>query len=282
MTTTIDAVDVAERGVRLPGTVRMGLRRGVIEVRAWFRNRGAVVFSMGLPILMMLLFGSLFKFNMGGSKTSMRDMIVAGVLASGVMSAAFGSLAFGIVMDREDGTLRRLLGSPFTMTAYFISKVILVLTLALVQCVLVLGVAAIAFHFRPPTSPEALFTLGWVFVLGVAANSFLGIGLGSLMENSRSAGAMIQFPFILLQFISGVYYTFNSLPKSLQFIGALFPLKWMAQGFRSAVLPGSWGALEPAHNWEHPKTALILAAWTIGGFVLCTLAQRWRLHREFR
>lgn len=276
------AVTAAVRDGRLPRTIPMGLRRGGVEVRAWFRNRAAVVFAMALPVLMMLLFGSLFKMNFDGSRTSMKDLIVAGVLASGVMSAAFGSLAFGIVMDREDGTLRRLMGTPFTLTSYFLSKTILVITLALTQSVLVLGVGAIAFGFHPPTSPGKLLTLGWVFLLGVVANSFLGIGIGSLMANGRSAGAVVQFPFILLQFISGVYYTFGSLPKGLQYVGALFPLKWMAQGFRSALLPDSWAALEPAHSWEHLKIALVLGAWTVVGFGLCLLAQRWRMRQEFR
>jgi ABC-2 type transport system permease protein len=258
----------------------MGLRRGGVEVRAWFRNRAAVVFAMALPVAMMLLFGTLFKN--GGGQTSMKDIIVSGVLASGVMSAAFTSLSFGILMDREDGTLRRLIGTPFTLTSYFLSKTVLVLALAVSQTVVVLGVAQLAFGFHPSGSPGKLATLGWVFLLGVVANAFLGIAVGSLTSNLRSASAFIQFPFIILQFVSGVYYTFASLPKALQYIGALFPLKWMAQGVRSALLPDSWASLEPARNWEHPKIALVLGAWAVIGFALCLFAQRWRLQREFR
>jgi ABC-2 type transport system permease protein len=270
----------APRG--LPRSIPMGLRRGRIEVRAWFRNRAAVVFAMALPVAMMLLFGSLFKTNLNGARTSMKDLIVAGVLASGVMSAAFTSLSFGILMDREDGTLRRLMGTPFTLTSYFLSKTMLVLTLAVAQTAVVLGVAALAFGFHPPTSPGKLLTFAWVFLLGVVANGFLGIAVGSMASNLRSASAFIQFPFIILQFISGVYFTFAALPKGLQYIGALFPLKWMAQGVRSALLPGSWAAQEPAHSWEHLKVALVLGIWAIVGFALCVVAQRWRLHREFR
>jgi ABC-2 type transport system permease protein len=266
----------------LPGSIPMGLRRGRMEIRAWFRNRAAVVFSLALPIALMLLFGSLFTAQVNGSRTSLKELIVAGVLASGVMSAAFGSLTFGIVMDREDGTLRRLMGTPFTLTAYFISKTLVVLMLALIQAVLVMGVAAIAFHIHPPTSAHAWLTLAWVFVLGVVGNAFLGIAVGSMLANSRSAGAVVQFPVIVLQFISGVYYPVSSLPKGLQYVGAVFPLKWMAQGMRSALLPASWVNQEPAHSWEHPETAIILGAWTVIGFLLCVLAQRWRMHREFR
>ncbi len=266
----------------LAGSIPLGLRRGRIEVRVWFRNRAAIVFSLALPLVMMLLFGTLFKTTVGGAATSMKDLVVAGVLASGAMTSAFSSLAFGVVMDREDGTLRRLMGTPSTLTSYFLSKTVVVLALAITQSVLILGVAALAFGFRPPTAPDKLLTLAWVFLLGVVANAFLGIAIGSLMPNARTSAAIIQFPIIILQFISGVYYTFASLPHWLQYVGAVFPLKWMAQGVRSAFLPNSWAAMEPAHNWEHPKIAVVLGAWAVAGFVLCVLAQRWRMHREFR
>lgn len=267
---------------RLPLSLHLGLSRGWIEARAWFRNRTAMIFALALPVMMMLLFGSVFKTSMNGSLASAKNLVVAGVLATGVMSAAFSTLSFGILLDREDGTLRRLMGTPFTLTAYFISKTVVVLALAIAQAVVVLGVGALAFGFRPPTSPDRLLTLGWVFLLGVTANAFLGIAVGSLAGSIRTASTFINFPFIILQFISGVFYTFASLPKGLQFVGALFPLKWMAQGVRSAVLPQSWAVLEPAHSWEHLRIALVLGAWSVIGFVLCVLAQRWRLHREFR
>jgi ABC-2 type transport system permease protein len=269
-------------GHGLPGSIPVGLRRGWIEVRVWFRNRGAIVFALALPVAMMLLFGSLFKTTVGGAATSIKDLVVAGVLASGAMTAAFSTLAFGVVMDREDGTLRRLMGAPSTLTSYFLSKTVLVLVLAVAQSVLIVAVGALAFGFRLPTAPDKLLTLGWVFLLGVVANAFLGIAVGSLMGNARTSAAIIQFPIIILQFISGVYYEFGSLPHWLQYVGAVFPLKWMAQGVRSAVLPDSWAAMEPAHSWEHPKIALVLGAWAVIGFVLCVLAQRWRMRREFR
>lgn len=266
----------------LPGSLRMGLSRGRMEARAWFRNRAATIFTLFLPAAMMLLFGSVFKTTVNNSLTSAKDLVVAGVLATGVMSAAFSALSFGILMDREDGTLRRLMGTPFTLTSYFISKTVTVLALAMAQAVVILAAAALVFHFHPPTSPGRLLTLAWVFLLGVVANAFLGIAVGSLAGNVRTASSFIQFPFIILQFISGVFYSFAALPKGLQYIGALFPLKWMAQGVRSAVLPQSWIAQEPAHSWEHLKIALVLGAWSVVGFALCVLAQRWRLRREFR
>jgi ABC-2 type transport system permease protein len=43
----------------------------------------------------------------------------------------------------------------------------------------------------------------------------------------------------------------------------------MCQGLRSALLPDSVLVGEPAHSWEHGRTALVLAAWLVVGVVLC-------------
>jgi ABC-2 type transport system permease protein len=62
----------------------------------------------------------------------------------------------------------------------------------------------------------------------------------------------------------------------MQQVAALFPLKWLTQGMRSAFLPESDGAFEIAGGWEHGRTALVLVAWVIIGIVLCTRTFRWR------
>ncbi|MFF8657466.1 ABC transporter permease [Streptomyces huasconensis] len=276
---TLPAAHRAARDRPLPGAVRTGLLRGRAEIRVFFRNRTALVFGTLLPLALMLLFGTLFKGSVPGTSVPVHDVVVAGVLASGVMSAAFNTLAIGTALESGDGTLKRLRGTPLSPSAYFWSKALLVLALCAVQLVLVLAVAWAAFGFVPPASPDRWALLLWVFVLGVLANCFLGIGVGSLVTDRRGIGAVLQFPFVLLQFVSGVYYPFGQLPDALQQVGALFPLKWLAQGMRAALLPDTLAAEEPAHAWELERVSLALLAWTVGGLVLCVLAQR-RLLRK--
>ncbi len=91
---------------------------------------------------------------------------------------------------------------------------------------------------------------------------------------------MITLPFLVLQFISGVYVPFSSVPPWLQHIASVFPLKWMSQGLRSVFLPVQAASLEPAHAWQHGETALVLEAWIIGGLVLCLTTFRWRSSRD--
>jgi ABC-2 type transport system permease protein len=54
----------------------------------------------------------------------------------------------------------------------------------------------------------------------------------------------------------------------------------MAQGFRSAFLPDTILTQEVVNSWEHGRTAIILAAWCIGGLALCLTTFRWRGRRD--
>jgi ABC-2 type transport system permease protein len=85
---------------------------------------------------------------------------------------------------------------------------------------------------------------------------------------------------LILQFISGIYFVFTGFPTWMQYIGAFFPLKWIAQGYRSVFLPESYAPHEPAGSWEHGRTALILGAWAVVGLLFAMWTFRWRNGRD--
>ena len=265
----------------LPNSFRLGFSWGAAEIRVYLRNRTAVLMNMALPVALMLFFGSIFTMRVAGTRISMHDVVIAGVLASGVMSAAFVVMATSIGVESGDGSLKRLRGTPFTDTTYFVAKTLLVLMLSVAQTVVVLTLAVLVFGFQLPTDPAKWATLFWVFALGSMSTAFLGIAVGSLVTDRRTIAGAVQFPFVLLQFVSGVYYAFSGLPAGLQQVGAIFPLKWMAQGMRAALLPDSMAALEPAHSWELGRVALVLGAWVVGGFALCLATRLRRLRKDF-
>ncbi|GGM61017.1 transport permease protein [Longimycelium tulufanense] len=265
----------------VPSSVGMGVARAAGEIRAFARNVPALVFNVALPIVLMLMFGTLFSGTVGDTGVPMHDVVVSGVVASAIMSAAFGGMAFGISMDFSDGTFTRLSATPFTLSSYFVAKIVFVLALAVAQVAAVLVVTVLVFGFVLPGDPARWLTFGWVFALGIVATALLGVLVGSLASDGRSAGGVIQFPFIVLQFISGVYFVFTGLPNWLQYVGAVFPLKWMAQGMRSALLPDALAVAEPAGSWERGTVAIVLSCWAVGGFVLGSAVLRAKIRRAF-
>ena len=265
---------------RLPTALELGLRRAGIELRQYFRQRDAVVFTFTYPVIMMLIFGSIFKGDVTGTRVPYTQYFTAGIAATGTMSVGFQAVAIGIATDRTDKTLKRLRGLPMPRISYFLGKLFSALFSGLVQLAILLAVSAAFFHLHLPSTAGRWITLVWVFALGLATCATLGITLGGLAKDGRSANAVVLPPFLILQFISGVFFTYTQLSPVLRGVGAVFPLKWMCQGIRSVFLPDSFQAQEPAGSWEHGRIAIVLIAWIVGGLFVSLRTFRWQSKRE--
>jgi len=253
-----------------PTTWGLGISRGGLELRRFFRNRDAVIFTFSLPTVLLVLLGSVFSGQYEGTGVSASQILAAGMIAAGIMSTTFVSLGIDIATDRDDGTLKRLRGTPMPPAAYFVGKVVLVAVTTLAQTVLMLTVAVLLFDLSLPDTAARWFTLVWVFVLGVISCSLLGIAMSTLAANARSASAIVQLPYLALQFISGVFVNpISALPAGLVTLASFFPVKWMAQGFRSVFLPDIMVRFEAAGAWELDRVALVLGAWCVAGLALC-------------
>jgi ABC-2 type transport system permease protein len=260
----------------LPGAWRLGLARGGVEVKTFFRDKMAVAFVFGLPPILLVLLGSIFGSQAAAQGVTVGELFTAGMIAGGIMSTSFQYLAIAIATERENGMLKRLSGTPMPRMAYFAGKVVQVTVCTVAETVLLIAVGMLFYHLHLPTSPARWWTFAWVFVLGSAACSLLGIAASSVPRSASSAMPVITLPFTVLQFISGVYVPFTVVPAWMRVVASFFPLKWMAQGMRSVFLPEQAAALEPAGSWEHGLTALVLAVWIAAGLVLCAKTFRWQ------
>jgi ABC-2 type transport system permease protein len=86
---------------------------------------------------------------------------------------------------------------------------------------------------------------------------------------------VLNLPVLVLQFTSGIFVHIAALPPAMVNVSALFPVKWMGQGFRSVFLPDTLAAQEVAGAWEPGRTALVLGAWCLIGLALSLATFRW-------
>ncbi|MBO3744547.1 ABC transporter permease [Streptosporangiaceae bacterium NEAU-GS5] len=245
----------------------------------FFREKDAVVFTFSFPIILLALFGSIFSDDLPGGIT-VSQLYTAGLIGAGVMGASFQNLGISIAVDREDGTLKRLAGTPLPRPAYFVGKMLSVLVVAALEVAILLAIGVLMYDLKLPAEVGPWLTFVWVFVLGVSGSALLGIAASGVPRSARSAAAVIAMPFVVLQFISGVYIPFNQLPEWLIRIASVFPLKWMCQGFRSVFLGDAGAIQEITKSYELGRVALVLAAWVIGGLVLCLTTFRWKGRRD--
>jgi ABC-2 type transport system permease protein len=259
---------------RLPSQRRVYRSRAVVELKEFFRQREAVVFTLMLPVLLLAVFGAVLDFDLGFGVT-FTQYFMAGIIAAGILGASLQNMAISIATERSDGTLKSLAGTPMPKSAYFVGKVVQVLAVTLVIIAILLVIGVVAYDIDLPSGAD-WFTFAWVTVLGAAGCTLLGIAISSLAKNGRSASATVTPFALLLQFISGVFFRFSEIPEWMQTVAALFPLKWMAQGLRSVFLPDVMAAQEPAGSWELGRTALVLGVWCVIGLVLCVATFRWQ------
>ncbi|MFL5999319.1 MAG: ABC transporter permease [Streptomyces sp.] len=280
MTTTAVRSRTDARAGRLPGVWGLGLRRGALEIRQFFRQRDQVVFTFAFPVVFLFLFASIFSDDVEGAGIKASQLYVPAMMAAGIMSTSFQSLGISIAVERDEKLLRRLRGTPMPPAAYFLGKIWLVLVTGILETAILLLVGTTLYDVQLPSDAGKWFAFAWIFVLGLTGCALLGIAVSSVPKSSKSASSVVVLPFLVLQFISGVYIAIGTIPDWMLNIGALFPLKWMCQGLRGVFLPDSAQVLEQAGGWEFGRTALVLGAWCVGGLLLCLLTFRWKNRRD--
>ena len=258
-----------------PSWGRIAWARVGLELRLFVREPQQVVFSFAYPVLMMVIFGSVFGADEVSAGVPFSQYFLAGIAATGIMLTSFQAVGTAIAEERDRGDLARLqtVGTP--AVSYFLGKAGQVLVTTALQLTALLTVAATVYDVPLPSEPGRWVTFAWVVLGGALAGTVLGIAVASV-GSSRSVGNGIAAFAIVLQFFSGVFFVFSELPAWMQEVAAVFPLKWMVQGMRSVFLPDAAAVAEPAGTWEHGTTALVLAAWVIIGVMVCMRTFRWR------
>ena len=261
-------------GAALPPLPAVYRSRASVELKEFFRQREAVVFTVLLPVLLLVVFGAVLNYDIGGGVT-FTQYFMAGIIAAGILGASLQNMAISIATERSDGTLKNLAGTPMPKSAYFLGKVVQVLAVTVLIVAILLTIGVVFYDIDLPSGTDWI-TFAWVSLLGAASCTLLGIAVSSLAKNGRSASAMVTPFALVLQFISGVFFVFSQLPSWMQTVAAIFPLKWMGQGLRSVFLPDALAAQEPAGSWELGRVALVLGVWCVVGLALCVATFRWQ------
>ncbi|WP_017792833.1 ABC transporter permease [Leucobacter salsicius] len=264
------------------GFLRAGAAAMRMELRGYFRTPDTVFFTFLFPILMLGIFGVAFEsvgkigaLPDGTGGITMAEYYLPGMVAAGLLLSGVQNLAIDIARERSEGWLRRLGGTSISPVSYFLGKAGMILVTSIAQTALLIAFAVFALGVSLPSDPALWLRFAWVFVLGLATMTLLGVALSALPRSSRSATAVVLPIVLLLQFISGVYLQFSMLPGWLQDTASLFPLKWLAQGMRSVFLPDHFAAAEVGGSWDLGLVALNLVGWLVAGLVLSFFTFKW-------
>ena len=251
------------------------MARTVVELKTFFRNTQAVGFTLAFPVMMLLLFASIFSGTVKATGVSVSQLYVAGLIGSSAMANGFVNTAISLAFDRQRGELKRLAGTPMPKAAFFSGRGIAVLVSTMLQVVILMAIGLAFYHLHLPSGLGRWATFAGVLLLGVFSSTLLGLAVGGRIRNAKAAPAVVNLPFVFLQFISGVFIPFTQLSSSLKSFSGLFPLRWLCQGMRSVFLPERFKSVEPTGSWQHPTMWIALAVWSVLGLGLCIVGFRW-------
>ncbi|MFF0482016.1 ABC transporter permease [Streptomyces sp. NPDC004435] len=215
-----------------------------LEIRRTVRDQAFVISTLGVPVLMYLLFT-----NLGGQDgLASRTAAMVGMAAYGALGAAL-SLGGGVAEDKATGWLRQLRVTPMSPRRVVAGRALTgaVVVLPAIAAVLSAGLLVNGVRMEPLQWAAVALAL-W---LGSLPFALLGLGNGYRLT-PQSTGAVNVACNLGLAVVGGLWFPVSLFPGWLAALSSWTPTHRFAE-VGTALAEG------------HPPPAaalLVLAAWT--------------------
>ncbi|MCW2997059.1 MAG: transporter permease [Solirubrobacterales bacterium] len=231
-----------------------------LERRMFWRNPTAAFFNFFLPLLFLGLFGAILSGNQADL-----NVIVPGIAGMSVMSTTFSALAMNLTFLREQGVLKRMRGTPLPSGSYLGAIAANAVTNAAVQVAIVVVAGKVFFGVD---WPKDWLQLVLYVAVGVACLASLGVAYSHIIPNFDAAPAFVNFVFLPVIFISGVFYDADNAPAFLRDIARALPLTHIIDGLSAAMVTGRTIT-------DNAGGLAVLGIWTAAGIVFAVRGFSW-------
>jgi ABC-2 type transport system ATP-binding protein len=224
-----------------------------------------LVWGLGLPILLLVIFGSLPSLNQSSEALgglTFFEAYLPTLIALSLSLLALVSLPTPLASYRENRVLRRMQTTPVPPSWVLGAQVVVNLLLLLVGLLVIVVVGAVVFGAHPPRQvPGFLISI----VLAVAAMFALGIWVAATARSARAASAIGALLFYPLAFFAGLWVPVQLMAPVLRTISHLTPLGAAVQAMQSSFR-GQFPSVE---------ALLVMATWTAVFGVASVRRFRW-------
>jgi len=224
---TIAAVPAAKVETGILAGTRTLLYKEVL--RFWKVSFQTVAAPVLTAVLYLLIFGHVLegRVTVFGS-VGYTSFLIPGLVMMSVLQNAFANSSSSLIQSKITGNLVFLLVSPLSHWAWFLAYV----GASVVRGVAVgLGVLLVTIWFAPLHVANPLWIIFFT-VAGAALMGALGLIAGLWAEKFDQIAAFQNFIIMPMTFLSGVFYSVQSLPPVWRAISHLNPFFYMIDGFR--------------------------------------------------
>ncbi|CAN5834295.1 ABC transporter permease [soil metagenome] len=198
-----------------------------VELKLFAREPVSVLFTFAFPLVMLVVLAGVFgSESEAESFFGLRPTDYYGAAYPSVVIAAIGLVAVPVHLAgyRERGVLRRFRASSVPVTAVIGSQLLVGLVATVIGAVVLVIAAVLLYDSALPESVG-----GAVLSMLVATVAFLGLGLllGSLARNARSAQALGMLLFFPLVILSGAGPPHDVMGDAMANVAGVLPLTWV-------------------------------------------------------
>lgn len=235
-----------------------------LSLRLNFRNRMALIYGYLFPLIFLVAFWVLYRYDKVPLLRHMGELLTVTVLGG----ACFG-LPTTLVGERERGVWRRYRLTPVptwvVVTGTALARYVIVLSAGLLQLAV-----ALAAGMTAPVDPFGL----WV-AFTLVSFAFIGLGLviATLADTVPAVQALGQCLFLPMLIIGGVAVPLGGLPEWAQHLSAFFPGRYAVETLQACVSGGGLGSV----RFGLLALAVIGAAGAVAGIRLF----RWDAQQRF-
>ena len=198
-------------------------------LRFWKVGIQTVAAPVITAMLYLLIFGHVLKDHVQVyDGVGYVAFLVPGLVMMSVLQNAFANSSSSMVQSKIMGSLVFLLLTPLSHRAWFVAYVGASVLRGLVVG---LGVFLITLGFTAPQFAAPLFIVLFA-LLGTALLATLGIIAGLWADKFDQMATFQNFIIVPLTFLSGVFYSIQSLPPFWRAVSHLNPFFYMVDGFR--------------------------------------------------
>lgn len=198
-------------------------------LRFWKVGFQTVAAPVVTAVLYLLIFGHVLEGHVKVyDRISYTAFLVPGLVMMSVLQNAFANSSSSLIQSKIMGSLVFILLTPLSHWAWFVAYV----GSSVVRGLMVgLGVFMITLMFARPEFAAPLWILAFA-LLGAALLATLGLIAGLWADKFDQMAAFQNFIIVPMTFLSGVFYSIQSLPPFWQAVSHLNPFFYMIDGFR--------------------------------------------------
>lgn len=199
-------------------------------LKAFVRNKTALIFTLIFPFFFVYVFGAIFKNDFIENPVA---YMLSGVIITTVFESSL-NLASSTVDDMVSGFMKEVLVSPAKRVHVAMGQLLSAATVSTIQGILILIIGLfIGIKFTKWTTPFfillAMITVGLVF-------SGVGLFLATKVRSGQTFQIVKTAITMPLTFISGAYIPLSLLPTSLKYVAYANPMTYATAFFRMIVL----------------------------------------------